>query len=333
MIDMEDLLAGHPMRQQTRPIIEIRPQQRLGNSVSVALEFGRPSLRSVSVARAGKSTADYILSLDESWRPFNVGFLRTICGNPDRHTEATLFRDLAVGLKLRNPRYSTGTDALMRLARAIEEEAGRTDSSTVILSIDNAELLVLDDYNHLARLAAMFARDLRLFFLLTCQTDASPEGSESLEYAAPPHIRGRFFVDRHDFTGLLWSVPDNEKDMQDTNDVALAFREYDRRLRWPGTDGPTFTEAFAPMAYAAGWRLEHQIDDIKREIKELCAATNLAFSKDWLLASFEPFVYYTLVRIAGTDASFSGLTKKEIQDGLRVSAYARFEAARQGLRV
>ena len=323
---------NHPMRQQPRPIIRIRSQQRLANAVSIALEFGRPSLRGVSVARAGKSTADYALSLDPLWRPFNVGFLRTICGNPDRHTEATLFRDLAVGLKLRNPRYSTGTDSLMRIARAIEEEAGRTDASTVILSIDNAELLVLEDYNHLARLAAMFARDLRIFFLLICQTDASPEGSESLETSAPPHIRGRFFVDRHDFTGLLWSIPDGEQDEQDADDVALALREYDRNMRWPGPDGPTFTEAFAPRAYASGWRLEHQLDDINKEIKDLCAARNLAFAKDWLMASFESFVYYSLVRVAGMDPSFSGLTKAQIQAGLQVSAYAKFEAARQGIR-
>lgn len=298
--------------------------------MAIALEFGRPSLRGVSVARAGKSTADYSLSLDDSWRPFNVGFLRTICGNPDRHTEATLFRDLAFGLKLRNPRHSTGTDALMRIARAIEEEAGRTNASTVILSIDNAELLVLDDYNHLARLAAMFARDLRLFFLLICQSDASPEGSESLEKTAPPHIRGRFFVDRHDFTGLLWSIPEDERDEQDANDVALALREYDSNMRWPMPDGPTFTEAFAPRAYAAGWRLEHHLEDIKGEIKALCTAHNLAFSKDWLMASFESFVYYALVRVAGMDPNFTSLTKKQIRAGLYVSAYAKFEAARQG---
>lgn len=329
---MDIYLPDHPLRQQTRPIIPIQPQRRLGNNVALALQFGRPSLRVTSVARAGKSTADYKLSLDSTWRPFNVGFLRTICGNPDRHTEATLFRDLAVGLKLRSPKYSTGTDALLRIARAIEEEAGRTDSSTVILSIDNSELLVLEDYNHLARLAAMFARDLRLFFLLVCQTDASPEGSESLEYVAPPHIRGRFFVDRHDFTGLLWSIPTEDAAEQDANDVALALREYDRNLRWPCPDSPTFTEAFAPQAYAAGWRLEQQLDDIHEEIKGLCAARNLAFTRDWLMASFESFVYYALVRVAGTDPSFSGLTKEHIQAGLKASAYATFEAARQGVR-
>lgn len=325
-------LTNHPMRQGTRPIIPIRPQFRLGNDLAIALEFGRPSMRVRSVARAGKSTADLVLSMNASWRPFNLGFLRTICGNPDRHTEAALFRDLGVGLKLRYPKNSTGTDALLRIARAIEEEAGRANAATVILSIDNAELLVLEDYNHLARLATMFARDLRLFFLLVCQTDARPEGSETLEYTAPPHIRGRFFVDRHDFTGLLWSIPQGDVDLQDANDIALAFRQYDRELRWPVNDGPTFTEAFAPRAYASGWRLEQQLDEIRKEIEDLCAARNMAFMPDWLMASFEPFVYYVLVRVAGMDPNFSGLTKTHIQQGLQVSAYAYFEAARQGLK-
>src|SRR3546814_2030027 len=69
----------------------------------------------------------------------------------------------------------------MRIARAVEGAAGRSNASTVILSIDNAELLLLEDYNHLVRLHTMFARDIRLFFLFLCQTDARPESCESLE--------------------------------------------------------------------------------------------------------------------------------------------------------
>src|SRR3546814_2087757 len=112
----------------------------------------------------------------------------------------------------------------MRIARAVEEEAGRSNASTVILSIDNAELLLLEDYNHLVRLHTMFARDIRLFFLFLCQTDARPESCESLESVAPPHIRGRFFVDRHDITGLLWSIPEDERSEEHTSELQSLMR-------------------------------------------------------------------------------------------------------------
>lgn len=324
-------LRDHPLRREKRPVILVRPNYRLGLSLSTALEFGRPSLRARGPARAGKSTADELLAGLRGWRPFPVGFLRTIAGNPERHTEATLFRDLAIGMKLRQPKNSTGGDALMRIARAVEEEAGRSNASTVILSIDNAELLLLEDYNHLVRLHTMFARDIRLFFLFLCQTDARPESCESLESVAPPHIRGRFFVDRHDITGLLWSIPEDETEEQDANDVALAMRVYDE-LREPEQGGPTYTEAFAPKAYADGWRLEQIVDDVRREIEIMCAAENLAVMPDWLMASFEPFVYYVLVRVAGENPDFTELTADDIRTGLRAAAYIPFEKARQGVK-
>lgn len=325
-------LHDHPLRREHRPNILIRPGDRLALALATALEFGRPSLRAIGHARAGKSTADELLADLRGWRPFNVGFLRTIAGNPERHTESALFRDIALGLKLRQPKNSTGTDALLRIARAIEEEAGRANASTVILSIDNAELLQLEDYNHLVRLHTMFAKDLRLFFLFICQTDARPEGCEMLEALAPPHIRGRFFLDRHHVTGLLWAIPEQDKAEQDTNDVALALRVYDRELRWPEDSGPFYTEAFAPKAYAEGWRLEQQLDDIRHEIEVLCAAENLLFMPDWLMASFEPFIYYILVRVAGSDPNFSKLSRDHVRDGLRASAFIEFEKARQGVR-
>lgn len=325
-------LRDHPMRREHRPNILIRPNYRLALAVATALEFGRPSLREIGHARTGKSTANELLAELRGWRPFNIGFLRTIAGNPDRHTESALFRDLALGLKLRQPKSSTGTEALLRMANAIEEEAGRANASTVILSIDNAELLQIEDYNHLVRLHTMFAGELRLFFLFICQIDARPEGSEALAALAPPHIKGRFFVDRHYVTGLLWSIPELEQTEQDANDVALAMRVYDRDLRWPEDDGPTYTEAFAPKAYAEGWRLEQQVDDIRREIEAMCATDNLIFMPDWLMASFEPFVYYVLVRVAGSDSNFSKLSKDHIKAGLRASAFIEFERARQGFK-
>lgn len=325
-------LRDHPMRREHRPNILIRPNYRLALALATALEFGRPSLRAIGHARTGKSTADELLAELRGWRPFNIGFLRTIAGNPERHTESALFRDLALGLKLRQPKSSTGTDALLRIARSVEEEASRANASTVILSIDNAELLQLEDYNHLVRLHTMFAGQLRLFFLFICQTDARPEGSEALEALAPPHIKGRFFVDRHNVTGLLWSVTESELTEQDANDVALALRVYDREHRWPEDDGPFYTEAFAPNAYAEGWRLEQQLDDIRHEIETMCAAENLVFMPDWLMASFEPFVYYVLVRVAGSDPNFSRLSRDQIRAGLRASAFIEFERARQGAR-
>lgn len=318
----------HPMRREERPLIIVQPMHRMALALATALEFGRPSLRLRGPGRAGKSCAELVLRQLLGWRPFPLGFLYTIAGKPDRPTEANLFRNLALGLKLRHSKNASAGDALSQIANAVEEEAGRSGASTVVLTIDNAENLTLEDYNCLARLQTMFARGLRLFFLFICQSDARPEGCDSLEMMAPPHIRARFFLDKYDHTGLLWSIPESERQELDASDVALGMRSYDC-LRWPDPDGPTFTEAFAPQAYRNGWRLEQQLDDIKKEVEAMCAGANLMFMPDWLMVSFEPFVYCCLVRIAGQNPEFARLSQENIRKALVAAAFIQCEQTRQ----
>lgn len=323
-------ISRHPMRGQNRPHVVTRPMIRFALALALVLEFGRPSLRLRGPGRAGKSTAEEMIRRMRAWRPFPLGFLYTIAGKPDRPTESCLFRSLAFGMKLKGSKTSSAEDALGRIANAIEEEAARAGASTVVYTIDNAENLTLVDYEYLARLQTMFCRDLRVFFLFILQSDATPEGCDSLEANAPPHIRGRFFLDKHFHTGLLWSIPEDETEELDACDVALALRAYDQ-MRWPEPKGPTFTEAFAPRAYARGWRLEKHTDDIKAGVARTCAANNLELMPDWLMVSFEPFVYCCLVRIAGQNPDFDELTPADIDLALTASAFVASEKARQGI--
>jgi len=282
--------------------------------------------------RAGKSKAALLLQRTHKWRPFNLGFLHTIAGNPERHTEAYIFRDVVMGIGLRHSKNASAHDSLERLSRAIEEEAGRANANEVLLVVDNAEHLVLQDYKHLCKLQDMFGDDPKLFFLFISQTDAELHGADSIESIAPPHVNGRFFVDRHPFTGLLWAIPEEERNEYDANDVALGFREHDQNLRWPEPDGPTYTAAFARSAYENGYRLEQDTDKIKVEIESLCASEGLAVPKDWLMQSFEPFVFIVLTQIAGKDPKFSGLTSEQIKYALKASAFTWYERFRQRVR-
>ncbi|MFC3656468.1 ATP-binding protein [Xanthomonas hyacinthi] len=300
--------------------------------VGTTLMYGRPSMRVKGAGRAGKTTSVNTLQRLHTWRPYNIGFLRMIAGNPDRHTETNLLREMSLGIGLQGSRNANAQDSLARIIRAVEEEAGRANADLVIFIVDSAELLTLDDYEHLAKVQNHFDDDLRLFFLFVCQDDNKTAGVDALEILAPPHIYGRFFVDRHDFTGLLWEVPELERHEQSACDVALAFREYDEGLRWPEVDSPSATETFAPTAYSRGWRLEHEVDAIRQEIKLLCTSAELAVPQDWLMASFEVFVYHVLVHVAGNRPDFEKLTKEDINEALRASAFVSFERARQKVR-
>lgn len=185
-------LTDHPLYSRNRPLIITRPVERCGLDFSNTLLVGRSSFRLEGNGRAGKSKTTLLLQRTYKWRPFNLGFLRTIAGDPDRHTEAYIFRDIVMGIGQRHSKNASPHDSLERLSRAIYEEAGRANASEVILAIDNSELLVLQDYKHLCKLQDMFSEETKLFFLFISQTDAELHGSDSVEAIAPPHVNGLF---------------------------------------------------------------------------------------------------------------------------------------------
>ncbi|MEG2802922.1 ATP-binding protein [Stenotrophomonas sp.] len=322
-------LSSHPMSQRVRPTIQTLPVVRLALATSVCLEYGRPSLRVIGDGRAGKSTATLMLENTTSWRPFSCGFLRMVVGRPAVASEANFFREVALGLGMKVPRITTTQDLLLRIIRAFEQEAARSAAEVVMLAIDTAENLTLKDYEHLAKLQNHFLGSVvQPFFLFIHQSDSQIEGADDLGKAAPPHLYGRFFVDSHDFTGLLWTIPPEDSD-QDACDVALAFREFDQSMRWPEITGPTYTEAFAPLAYSAGWRLEKETDAIRRRIEVLCATHGYAMSRDWLMVSFNAFVFDLLTKVAAGRAEFMALAEDDIDTALKRSGFIGFESARR----
>ncbi|WP_313213459.1 ATP-binding protein [Stenotrophomonas acidaminiphila] len=325
-------LESHPLNQPKRPMIITRPQERVAQQVGMVLLYGRPSFRLKGSGRAGKTTSATTLRRTFKWRPYNIGFLRMIAGNPNQHTESNIMREMALGIGLKGARNANPQELLARIIRAIEEEAGRAEADLVIFIVDSSEKLTLEDYEHIAKLHDHFDNDLRLFFLFVCQDDHKFGGADELASLAPPHIYGRYFVDPYVFTGLLWEVPEDERKEQSSCDVALALREYDEGLRWPTQDSPSATETFAPVAFANGWRLEHERDAIFNEIQLLCAREELAIPRDWLMATFEVFIYHILVHVAARRPDFSGLSREDIRQGLQACAFAAYEHARQRVR-
>ncbi|PZQ34097.1 MAG: hypothetical protein DI562_00410 [Stenotrophomonas acidaminiphila] len=325
-------IESHPLNQASRPLIITGPQERVAERLGMVLVYGRPSFRLKGPGRAGKTTSVNTLKKMFKWRPFNIGFLRMIAGSPNQHTESNIMREMALGIGLKGLGSSNSQDLLTRIIRAIEEEAGRAQADLVIFIIDSAQKLTLEDYEHIAKLHDHFDAGLRLFFLFVCQDDYKPGGADELASLAPPHIYGRYFVDPYIFTGLLWDVPEDERAEKSACDVALALREYDEGLNWPDQNSPSATATFAPAAFANGWRLEHERDAILGEIKLLCAREQLAVPRDWLMATFEVFVYHVLVHVAGRNHDFTGLSKKDIQEGLQACAFTAYERARQRVR-
>ena len=321
----------HPMLRRDRPTIDTAPTLRLSVAVANCLEYGRPSLSVIGDGRVGKSTAVDILRGAAGWRPFPIGFLRFVCGNPKEHTEAYLIRQFASGLRLKFPERSPIQDLSRRIILAIEEEAARSDAGVVVVIVDSAEQLSLEDYEHLAKVQNEFQGNVvQPFFLLIHQSDFKAGGADNLARLAPPHIYGRFFVDTHRFTGLRWHLSEEDALNQDASDVALALREYDRMLRWPDPESPTFTEHFAPNIFKSGG-LEARAGEIERHVKELCTQAQLAMPMDWQMSSFNGFTFAIFQMLEGSPDR-SELSAAMIRTALQRSAFEGFERARQRIR-
>ena len=99
-------------------------------------------------------------------------------------------------------------------------------------------------------------------------------------------------------------------------------------MRWPASDGPTFTQFFAPKAYANGWRLGTQIKLYRKVIEEMRAERQLAPLANWPMKTFEAFVYYALVRVAGEDPSFLQFTEAQVRVLVQRSGYIELELSR-----
>ncbi|WP_313206945.1 hypothetical protein [Stenotrophomonas sp.] len=327
---MKDIL--HPMLRRERPVIDTMPSVHLAVAVANCLEYGRPSLSIYGDARVGKSTAVDILRSTTKWRPFPLGFLRFVCGDPKDHTEAYLIRQIASGMRLTFPVRALTQDITRRIVLAIEEEAARSDSTVVVIIVESAEQLSLEDYNHLAKVQNEFqGNPVQPFFLFIHQSDHKSEGLDKPVKLAPPHTYGRFFVDSYRFTGLRWAYSKADKSLQDGSDVALAFRQFDSVLRWPDSQGPTYTEEFAPNIFTSGG-LEKRTAMIEKEMQGVCAAAQIAMPVDWQMSSFNGFIFSLFKEFVGAP-NCSELTSEMIRTALQRSAFVGFERARQRKRL
>lgn len=121
-----------------------------------------------------------------------------------------------------------------------------------------------------------------------------------------------------------------EREQQLDSDVALACHEYDEALIWPEGSGTTYTQFFAPNAYAKSWRLSTQLDLIRKVVDQVRSENGLGPVKEWPMLTFERFVYHVLVRIAFEDTEFSELTEAHIRDALLRSGYLHHEPGYRG---
>jgi hypothetical protein len=322
----------HPMLRAKRPIIITRPSERMAGDSKNSLEIGADALWVDGHGRFGKTQAFRMLSGTELWRPFPLYFAEYTYTKPAKSSEGYFAASFLLQDHQTVSSSAMSNVSLMRVVNQWRSEAARVGAHVICVGINEANRLTEGDLEHVVSIVNELERSTRAFFFLINQIDAKSNVRGALDRRPPPHILGRLFTTSHHFTGLLWDIPSDEAGLQLVSDVALACREYDEVLVWPEGSGVTYTQFFAPHAYARGWRLGTQLDLIRETIDAVRAENGLGPVKDWPMITFERFVYYVLVRIAFDTPDFTELTPGMIRDALHRVAYLHQEPGFKGAR-
>lgn len=316
----------HPMLLEKRPLIATRPAERIATATAVALEQGEGvcGMLGHGDSRTGKTKAGVLLARSLDWRPWPLFCYMVNYSNPTSASEGYFFNN---GLNASNQKtmdHALGTNVLARFKNLLLRGAHQANAEIIFLMYNEANRFGLAEFEHLVSLQNdIESAGKRLFVLLLSQNDADPDGPQSIFSKFPTQITGRFLDTKHHFTGLLWDKPADEAENGLENDVYLAFMQYD--LGVLHGDNIPCSRWFAPHACDIGWTLRSQFADYQSEIVDLRTRHGLSALGPWPMQTFEPFVYYLLVRIAGENTGFRGFKSEDIKKALQFSNYITWE--------
>lgn len=309
----------HPMLRDKRPIIPTRQIEALGDAIKLTIQDGHLGLQVQGRARDGKSRACMYLIEHPRWIE-NFAMLPKV--TLERRTNLSdngFYQIIQKKLGLMQPNRVSASQRIGQIADRIIAECMVRDCTSAIMFVDEAQWMSESDYEYLTNIGNnLDDAGFRLVCIFINQTDDSKarkklRKSKELPEVYPPHLVGRYFMANHTFTGL-----------QSSADIHHALDQYDRRLKY---DDKTFTEYFAPQAFASGWRMSSHANDIVMAIKKVRKDAGFIGSGDLPMKVFDTMVYRLLVRTAAETANFESFDQKMIINAI-AEPYIQLEQTR-----
>lgn len=321
----------HPLLRYKRPLIFTRPGERFASSARISIEMGCDALWVEGNGRVGKTFGARQLIQTDAWRPFPMYMSEFTYTKPSKPSESYFMTSVLTQMG-QNVVASASSNMLhTRVVRTLNEQRIKCKAEMIGLVFNETNRFTADEYEHALSIGNELEKTTRIFYFFINQSDAGRLGISDADARPPRHIFGRYFLNSHHYTGLLWDVPDEDKPNQTLSDVALAFLEYDKELTWPDGSGISFTQYCAPKAWANGWRLGSQIDMIRRVMDEIRSEVGLSAATSWPMLTFERFVYTVLVRIALENEEFLELNELQVREVLFRVGYLEIEPGYRGV--
>lgn len=309
----------HPMYLIKRPLADTHAIERVATGMTTAIEQNSHGMKLVGNTQRGKTHACVHLGETTDWRPYPMAFCHIRMGLHERATENYLYTKFLACAHLKVSQLSDPNVNLARVVTHLVSLAEEASSEVIIMPIDEAQRLHAKDFEHLHTLDNdIEAEGKRLFVILIYQIDYGGKEPETILSEISRHANARFL--QHEVTFIPVYGP---------NELRRYLKQYDKELTWPVGSGVTYTQYFAPIAFAEGWRFHHQAEEIWRIASELLAQHGLdPEAWAWPMKTLETFVFCMLTRVAGDEEkkqTFRRFTRGDILMGLAYCGFVHFE--------
>lgn len=232
-------------------VLETPMIQNLRDQLHRTILTGRSGANFMGMPRVGKTWALEQIEgtlVDRMNRPVPTLFVTMpSMTNPSiKQVHFTLCADL----DLKPSASAKEKPLLISLAMAIGEKAKKTNSKSVVLLVDEIQNLAPEQFEALSDLFNQVAL-LKVKLILITMGNACEKGKKllkALKHKNYKHIRGRFFVDSYEFSGI-----------RSVEELKACLASYDNS---PHERGKSVLQLAVPEAYLSGWRLEAKADEI-----------------------------------------------------------------------
>jgi hypothetical protein len=306
----------HPLLQAIRPKYLVPPISALGKAINRGIEFNRHGIIASGLGRIGKSEALVLLSRTYDWRDWNMYWHSMLAGKPQQSTETYFFNSLKLSANLKIREQTQSIFSVHHMKNYLCEQAALAGADVIVLSIDDANRLLHEDYDHLVTLDNhVTAMGYRLFVILIMQSDADQSTVPTTDPDPhPSQITGRFTADSYVYLGLNGLI-----------EIRSALKSFGAQM-WQGR---TFLEEFAPYAVSEGWSIEQQAEEFWDAATTLRAQNSLTPDEPFPMLCFDTASYYLMVRVAREKKMFKRFTSDELKVALELSGLVALERSRQ----
>lgn len=264
--------------------------------------------------RIGKTCAiRYFIEQHRRWLQHTVGVVACEVGYHKVIGEAAFWGDLlrSMGHATTKSKIEARRDLFLGY---LVEAGARSTARKVVVFIDEAQRLHEEQLHLLIGIHNELSNVYRVkaTWILVGQPELEAFVATYLAQGKR-QIIGRFMVDTYRFEPLVGRAG-----------LEAALRCYDEHLRYP-EQGPTFTEHFAPSAYAVGYRLHQDVDLVWTCLEDARRAAGLQSNVGMTMAGFTALANAFLRTYLPSLRAGDHLTKAVIDEAIIVTNCMIFE--------